>query len=456
MDAVDAFLFALRVIWARIVLAYRLLFALLRLDPATVAKAAQLDADDVQEALAKQIHQQAPDDGPPPSPTDVVLAVDIGGTRTKFLLADRRLGTCRRLPPAPTAQLWQSAVLEGDDKFDPAGAPARLGAYLVECGIDLGSLTRLAFSVPGTVEITERKDREEMSVVKNTPSMSPRFRGFDFKEAFRPLCPRAKVSATADNLAAALGVACQHRELRSALVLVLGTAPAAATLFRDPSGKGKYVETAIWQSWVWFTKVPLADAYGYCGGLKVSADGISVKPPTECKVPHHQSRIRFALDDATWRRIRGLSPPPAAAAARHPPPLDAEAAAAVWSARLQAAVDALARTFHAVYGPPEAVHVLGGNASVCHGRVTKARYTLPDASHPIEHEVPVVVGADDEAQQRTHMSGLLYSNHFKLKQVYAPGQDPLARGWTRGGEIYLWTSKDGNERELPRYHHSNF
>ena len=54
------------------------------------------------------------------------------------------------------------------------------------------------------------------------------------------------------------------------------------------------------------------------------------------------------------------------------------------------------------------------------------------------------------------MSGLLYSNHFKLKQVYAPGQDPLARGWTRGGEIYLWTSKDGNERELPRYHHSNF
>ena len=49
--------------------------------------------------------------------------------------------------------------------------------------------------------------------------------------------------------------------------------------------------------------------------------------------------------------------------------------------------------------------------------------------------------ADDEAQQRTHMSGLLYSNHFKLKQVYAPGQDPLARGWTRGGEIYLWVAK---------------
>ena len=23
----------------------------------------------------------------------------------------------------------------------------------------------------------------------------------------------------------------------------------------------------------------------------------------------------------------------------------------------------------------------------------------------------------------------------------APGQDPLARGWTRGGEIYLWVAK---------------
>ena len=31
----------------------------------------------------------------------------------------------------------------------------------------------------------------------------------------------------------------------------------------------------------------------------------------------------------------------------------------------------------------------------------------------------------------------------------APGQDPLARGWTRGGEIHLWVTKDGrSEREI--------
>ena len=34
-------------------------------------------------------------------------------------------------------------------------------------------------------------------------------------------------------------------------------------------------------------------------------------------------------------------------------------------------------------------------------------------------------------------TGLVYSTHFKVKQVIAPGQDPLARGWTRGGEIYM-------------------
>eukprot|EP00964_Phaeocystis_antarctica_P097079 scaffold63264_cov45-Phaeocystis_antarctica.AAC.1 len=39
------------------------------------------------------------------------------------------------------------------------------------------------------------------------------------------------------------------------------------------------------------------------------------------------------------------------------------------------------------------------------------------------------------------MSGLVYASCFKLKHVAAPGQDPLARGWTRGGEIYLWVPK---------------
>ena len=28
-----------------------------------------------------------------------------------------------------------------------------------------------------------------------------------------------------------------------------------------------------------------------------------------------------------------------------------------------------------------------------------------------------------------------------MRPHQAPGQDPLARGWTRGGEIYLWVAK---------------
>ena len=71
-------------------------------------------------------------------------------------------------------------------------------------------------------------------------------------------------------------------------MLVLGTAPAVATLFRDPSGKGKFIETAIWQSWVWFTKMKLDDPYGYVGGLKVASDGCRVKPTSAAKIPHHQ------------------------------------------------------------------------------------------------------------------------------------------------------------------------
>ena len=257
-------------------------------------------------------------------------------------------------------------------------------------------------------------------------------------QAFRDVSPTAKVSAVADNLAAALGVACQQPQLRSALVLVLGTAPAVATLFRDPSGKGKYIETAIWQSWVWFTKMKLRDPYGYVGGLKVTADGVHVKPTTAAKIPHHQARIRFALDNATWQRLRGCS-------ASLPQELQAHLSEAeatdVWCERLQTAVDALAERFHSVYGPPQQVHVLGGNASRCHGRVTEARYMTPDSVHDIRLKVPVVVYADDATQQLAHMSGLVYASCFKLKHVAAPGQDPLARGWTRGGEIYLWVPK---------------
>ena len=49
-----------------------------------------------------------------------------------------------------------------------------------------------------------------MTIVKNTPSMSPRFRGFDFKDSFHDVAPAAKVSAIADNLAAALGPGPPH------------------------------------------------------------------------------------------------------------------------------------------------------------------------------------------------------------------------------------------------------
>ena len=143
--------------------------------------------------------------------------------------------------------------------------------------------------------------------------------------------------------------------------------------------------------------------------------------------------------------------------------------------------------------------MLGGNASRCYRRVVSARYLTPDSVHDIRLTVPVVVYPDDATQQHVHMSGLVYAsqlvqnavhqpvwclprfrplvrdpersrsslearrgprgppepvpkvegpspcNHqascFKLKHVAAPGQDPLARGWTRGGEIYLWVPK---------------
>ena len=370
---------------------------------------------------------------PPSAASDEsVLAVDIGGTRTKFMLINA--DTCRRLPAAPTARIWQNSELSGPDRFEPESAPQRMRAYLSECGVPMERIGRLAFSVPGTVDLTERVTS---SVIKNTPSMSPKFRGFDFKIAFRGVSPAAKVTAVADNLAAALGVACQNTHLRSALVVVLGTAPAVATVFRDPSGKGKYIETAIWQSWVWFTKIKLADPHGYCGGLKVTRSGVTLKPPTSAKIPHHQARIRFALDGATWDRLRGCaSDLPDNLQAN----LDEEAATQVWCQRLQGALDVLAERFHSIYGPPQEIHVLGGNASRCHGRVTKARYTIPDSSF-LAQAVPVRIPQDDSAQQLMHMSGLVYASCFKLKQVTAPGQDPLARGWTRGGEIYIWVAK---------------
>jgi len=434
----------------RLALQFRLLRSLrlwlLELPDAALESSAALHEAEVAERMREALQPTSLPREPLPPRERNVLTVDIGGTRTKFLLITD--GNCVALPAVRTARIWQNPSIKEPDQFEPHTAPLRMRTYLRECGVDLHCIDRLAFSVPGTLDLAERDYRiEDVSIVKNTPSMSPKFRGFDFKVAFRDvMAPGAKVNAVADNLAAALGVACQNPQLRSALVIVLGTAPAVASLFRDPSGKGKYIETGIWQSWVWFTKVKLADPHGYCGGLRVTADGVQLKPASAAKIPHHQARIRFALDDVTWQRLRGCCDTLPAELQAH---LNDAEAAKVWSGRLQSAVDALAERFHSVYGPPEHIYVLGGNATCCHGTVTAAHYLVPDSSKGLRHEVPVVIARDDAQQQLMHMSGLLYASCFKLKQVTAPGQDPLARGWTRGGEIYLWVPKGvKSEREI--------
>ena len=71
--------------------------------------------------------------------------------------------------------------------------------------------------------------------------------------------------------------------LSSPLVLVLGTAPAVATFNRK---QGHALETAIWQSWVWFTKIGLSDRFGYVGGLRMRDGGrkIELNPPDFCKI----------------------------------------------------------------------------------------------------------------------------------------------------------------------------
>jgi hypothetical protein len=89
-----------------------------------------------------------------------------------------------------------------------------------------------------------------------------------------------------------------------------------------------------------------------------------------------QARIRFALDDITWKRLREEHVPdiPNEALAH----LSEDAAITVWRTRLQAAVNSLALKFHNIYGEPRAVYVLGGNAVRCHGLVTTANYMTPD------------------------------------------------------------------------------
>ena len=362
-----------------------------------------------------------------------ILSIDIGGTRTKFMF--RNGSQQLLLPPTVSQELWRS----GSGLLTPRGHDAlrkRLAACVTpHLPVPLEALDFVVFSVPGTVEIPD--DDSDAVTVRNMPSFSLEFRGFNFKTVFAPLFPAAKINAVADNLAAAMGAACRLTSNTCGLVLVLGTAPAVATFFRSP--KNKSLELAIWQSWAWFTKIGLNDPYGYCGGLRIRGEQIELKDKNDYKIPHPKARIRFALDAATWKRLRGkLSDFPQELQGN----LNEEDATKVWAARVQSAVDALALRFHQVYGRPQIVVVLGGNAIRCKNLVQCASYSDPDINRAGGVTVPVFIPSSDEDQQRIHLGGLAHVAAYKRTHVYAPGPDPLARGWTRGGEIYLWVKRN--------------
>lgn len=366
-----------------------------------------------------------------------ILSVDIGATRTKIMY---QFGSeSRILPPIESKDIW--GFEEGLTPFQRSKLfRARMGEYL-EGKLPLSCLSQLdavVFAVPGTVDLTPATD--DMCVVRNMPSLSPGFKGFNFKHGFSPLFPRAKIYAVADNMGAAMGVASspQFRQAKSGLVIVLGTAPAVATFFRGEKKHGKTVELAIWQSWVWFTKIPLVDPYGYCGGLQTDGSGFKLRDRTDCKIPHEKSRIRFAIDASTWKRLRGrLDWLPSPLQGN----LSKEDARVVWAKRVQAAVNALCLRFHHTYGKPEIVVLLGGNALKCTGRISQGVYMDPDFSRSEPLTVPVFVPSSDEEQQLIHMRGLAQAASYRISQVYAHGPDPLARGWTRGGEIHLWVRR---------------
>jgi len=331
---------------------------------------------------------------------------------------------------------------------------SRLSKYLTSLPVTLDQLDAVIFSVPGTVDLSSEVlaggQQDDMCIVRNMPSMSPGFRGFNFKRGFMEMFPNAKIYAVADNMAAAMGVASdtRFRLCTSGLVLILGTAPAVATFFRgkgsDPSNPekaiSKNVELAIWQSWVWFTKIPLNDPFGYCGGLKMGPDGktFTLQDKAVYKIPHEKSRIRFAIDRSTWKRLRGrLDWIPQHAQGNLPK----EEAKRVWADRVQSSINALILKFHQVYGKPDIVVVLGGNATKCSGHIHEAVYYDPDFSRPNPNKVRVYVPSTDEEQMGIHMRGLAQAANYRISQVYANGTDPLARGWTRGGEIYLWVRR---------------
>ena len=379
----------------------------------------------------------------------LILTIDIGATRTKFMYQFGPSSVI--LDSVDSKEFWRTD--EGLTSLQ-AGRIflSKLGNHLESeyanrrLPLSPANLDAVIFSVPGTVDLT---DEDDMCIVRNMPSLSPKFKGFNFKRVFADLFPRAKIYAVADNMAAAMGVASssQFRSAKCGLVLVLGTAPAVATFFKAPEREesksvkfpSRTVELAIWQSWVWFTKIALADPYGYCGGLQSDeAGGFKLRPMTEFKIPHEKSRIRFAIDASTWKRLRGrLDWLPKEVQGN----LSKEEARSVWSIRVQAAVNALCLRFHQVYGKPDIVVLLGGNAQKCCEKVFEGEYVDPDFSRSAPLKVPVYVPSSDEEQQLIHMRGLAQAANYKISQVYAHGPDPLARGWTRGGEIHLWVRR---------------
>lgn len=381
-----------------------------------------------------------------------ILTVDIGATRTKFMY---QLGPdAELLDPCASPVLWDCPEDYSQEQMGELFR-SRLTAHLKKCTgrlpvAALEDLDAVIFSVPGTVDMESHSTPDDDSancVVRNMPSMSPGFRGFNFKAGFGPLFPNAKIYAVSDNMAAAMGVACldQFKTTVAGLVIILGTAPAVATFFRSPSTQNpdkvsKTIELGIWQSWVWFTKIPLTDPYGYCGGLQTNEDGRTMRQRdrTQFKIPHEKARIRFAVDGDTWKRLRGKLDWLARDLQGN---LCKEDATSVWCNRVQSTVDALCLKFHQLYGRPDVVVLLGGNSIRCSAHISQAQYSDPDYSLGKQIGVPVFVPPTDDQQQLIHMRGLAQAVGYRITQVYACGADPLARGWTRGGELYLWVKR---------------
>jgi hypothetical protein len=163
-----------------------------------------------------------------------------------------------------------------------------------------------------------------------------------------------------------------------------------------------------------------------------------LKDKREFKIPHEKARIRFAIDRATWKRLRGrLDWIPTHVQGN----LSKTEARGVFSERVQASLNALVLRFHQVYGRPDVVVVLGGNSTKCTGLINEATYIDPDFSRSEPHRIKVFIPETDEEQMTIHMRGLAQAANYRISQVYANGTDPLARGWTRGGEIYMWVKR---------------